>query len=129
LKFDPDAAAAAGSGIYGLPFKPEESKVVVIPVPRRGDHHVKAVNKISEDVNRWVYDKTASFLNDGKMPVVLGGDHSVPFGAIRAVDLSQRDHPSSDRQTRAGRDRRAGPLRSRAWRDRMGRQRRRAVAV
>ena len=33
MKFDPDAAAAAGSGIYGLPFKPEESKVVVIPVP------------------------------------------------------------------------------------------------
>ena len=31
--FDPDAAAGAGSGIYGLPFTPEESRVVIIPVP------------------------------------------------------------------------------------------------
>ncbi|HEY0593285.1 MAG TPA: arginase family protein, partial [Thermoanaerobaculia bacterium] len=31
--FDPDAAAPADSGIYGLPFTPDESKVVVIPVP------------------------------------------------------------------------------------------------
>jgi agmatinase len=141
LKFDPDAATAAGSGIYGLPFKPDESRVVVIPVPyeattsygggtsrgpaavleaskqvdlfdhetgrpyeagiamldiprtivrwnakakKLGRKNVKAVNKISESVNRWVYDKTAALLNDGRMPVVLGGDHSVPFGAIRA---------------------------------------------
>ena len=31
--FDPDAAAGAGSGIYGLPFTPEESRVVILPVP------------------------------------------------------------------------------------------------
>src|SRR5206468_2343491 len=31
--FDPDAAALSGSGIYGLPFTPEESRVVIIPVP------------------------------------------------------------------------------------------------
>ena len=31
--FDPDAAAGAGSGIYGLPFTPEESRVVIVPVP------------------------------------------------------------------------------------------------
>jgi len=141
LKFDPDAAAAKNSGIYGLPFAPDESKVVIIPVPyeattsygggtSRGpaavfeaskqvdlfDHetgrpyeagiamldiprtivrwnakakkigrkNVRAVNKISDSVNRWVYEKTAELLDDGRMPVVLGGDHSVPFGAIRA---------------------------------------------
>src|ERR1041385_4867634 len=33
MSFDPDAAAPSGSGIYGLPFTPEESHVVVIPVP------------------------------------------------------------------------------------------------
>src|SRR3954463_5660634 len=32
-RFDPDAAAVEGSGIYGLPFTPEESKVVIVPVP------------------------------------------------------------------------------------------------
>ena len=31
--FDPDAAAPAESGMYGLPFAPEDSKVVVVPVP------------------------------------------------------------------------------------------------
>ncbi len=67
----------------------------MLPVSRRvvkwnadakklGRTKVKAVNKISEQVNGWVYDTTRSLLDDGKMPVVLGGDHSVPFGAHRA---------------------------------------------
>src|SRR5436305_7497114 len=42
------------------------------------------VNAISEEVNDWVYEQTRALLVAGKMPVVLGGDHSVPFGAIRA---------------------------------------------
>src|SRR5262249_39665514 len=33
MTFDPNAAAAADSGIYGLPFTPEEAHVVLIPVP------------------------------------------------------------------------------------------------
>jgi len=141
LKFDPDAAASEHSGIYGLPFKPAEAKVVIIPVPfeattsygggtSRGpqavleaskqvdlfDHETgrpyeagiamldiprkivawnakakklgrkkaRTVNEISESVNDWVYEKTSALLDDGRMPVVLGGDHSVPFGAMRA---------------------------------------------
>src|SRR5215212_3161248 len=31
--FDPDAAAAEGSGVYGLPFTPDEARVVIVPVP------------------------------------------------------------------------------------------------
>src|SRR5438132_11914684 len=31
--FDPDAAAPKKSGIYGLPFTPDEARVVIIPVP------------------------------------------------------------------------------------------------
>ncbi|MGH9419567.1 MAG: agmatinase family protein, partial [Thermoanaerobaculia bacterium] len=42
------------------------------------------VNKISEAVNEWVYEQTRALLIAGKMPVVLGGDHSVPFGAMLA---------------------------------------------
>ncbi len=153
--FDPDAAASAGSGIYGLPFNPEESKVIVVPVPfeattsygggtARGPEAVleasrqvdlfdrdtgrpyaagitmlrpskkierwnaearrlartvirkggavdkssraatEKVNRYCERLNEWVYQTTFSFLEEGKMPVILGGDHSVPFGAIRA---------------------------------------------
>jgi agmatinase len=33
MPFDPNAAAPPGSGIYGLPFTPDEAKVVLIPVP------------------------------------------------------------------------------------------------
>jgi agmatinase len=153
--FDPDAAAPAGSGIYGLPFTPDEAKVVVMPVPYEAttsygggtskgpaavfeaskqvdlhDHETGRpyaagiamlpiprkiagwnrdakeraaaviekggvvdkktrnaaayVNGISDQVNEWVYEKTRALLDAGKMPVTLGGDHSVPYGAIRA---------------------------------------------
>ncbi len=141
MKFDPDAAAGKNSGIYGLPFAPQEARVIIIPVPyeattsygggtssgpaavlaaskqvdlfdhetgrpyeagiamlgiprqivswnakakKLGRKHVSAVNKISDAVNDWVYDQTKTLLRQNKMPVVLGGDHSVPFGAIRA---------------------------------------------
>lgn len=157
--FDPDAAAGAASGIYGLPFTPDEAHVIVIPVPyeattsygggtsggplavfeasrqvdlfdrdtgrpyERGiamldlpkkvvrwnrearkiaapvieqggvvDRATKKsageVNAISSKVNDWVYEQTSALLDAGRMPVVLGGDHSVPFGSIRAY--SQR---------------------------------------
>ena len=42
------------------------------------------VNEYSEKMNAWVYTRTRSLLDQGKMPVVIGGDHSVPFGAMRA---------------------------------------------
>ena len=139
--FDPDAAATEGSGIYGLPFTPEEARVVLIPVPyeattsygggtsrgpqavldaskqvdlydhetgrpyeagiamlpiprkivswnaeakKLGRKRVAAVNKISDQVNDWVYEQTSTLLAHGKMAVVIGGDHSVPFGSMRA---------------------------------------------
>jgi agmatinase len=153
--FDPDAAAPAESGIYGLPFAVEDSKVIVVPVPFEAttsygggtsngpaavfeaskqvdlfdqetgrpyaagiamlgipkkilrwnaegkklaapviakggvvDRSTRAaaekVNAISERVNDWVYDQTAALLDAGKLPVILGGDHAVPFGSIRA---------------------------------------------
>ncbi|MGZ5446129.1 MAG: agmatinase family protein [Thermoanaerobaculia bacterium] len=153
--FDPDAAAGADSGIYGLPFAPEDSKVVIVPVPfeattsygggtssgpravfeasrqvdlfdqetgrpyaagiamldvpetilgwnaeakkiaaaviEKGgvvDDTTRAaaqqVNAYGERVNAWVHEQTASLLEQGRIAVILGGDHSVPFGAIRA---------------------------------------------
>jgi len=137
--FDPDAAAGEGSGIYGLPFTPDEAKVVIVPVPfeattsygggtsggplavleaskqvdlfdRETGHPYKQgiamlevpkkivqwnakatksrskarVNELGDKMNEWVYEQTAALLDAGKMAVTLGGDHSVPFGAIRA---------------------------------------------
>ena len=153
--FDPDAPGGAESGIYGLPFAPADSKVVIVPVPFEAttsygggtskgpqavfeaskqvdlfDHETgrpfesgiamlpiprnvaswnakakklakpvikaggvvdtktqkaaSAVNEIGSRVNDWVYEKTYDLIARGKLVAVLGGDHSVPFGAIQA---------------------------------------------
>ena len=153
--FDPDGPAPAKSGIYGLPFAPEDSRVVIVPVPfeattsygggtskgpeavleaskqvdlfdqetgrpyaagiamldmpkkirnwndaakkiasvviekggvvdRATRNAAAKVNEYGEKVNEWVYGQTTALLDEGKMAVVLGGDHSVPFGAIQA---------------------------------------------
>ncbi len=43
------------------------------------------VNAIGAEVNRIVYVETSAALEAKKLPVVLGGDHSVPFGALQAA--------------------------------------------
>ncbi|HAZ12134.1 MAG TPA: hypothetical protein DCY86_05050 [Bdellovibrionales bacterium] len=42
------------------------------------------VNRASEEVNAWVYAESVKLLAKNKMPVIVGGDHSSPLGAIRA---------------------------------------------
>ncbi|MCC6676847.1 MAG: agmatinase family protein [Phycisphaerales bacterium] len=158
MSFDADAAAAPGSGIFGLPFTREQARVVLLPVafdattsyrPGTADgpgavrrasmqvdlydrafgrvyeqgiymeeedpavrqlskdaaeaarpvietggaepdnlRHEKAltiVAKACERLNEFVYDHTRGVLEDGKIPGLVGGEHSVPFGAIRAI--------------------------------------------
>jgi len=155
MAFDPDAAAAEGSGIYGLPHTPAEARVVIVPVPfeattsygggtadgpraifeaskqvdlfdretgrpydagiamldedprvvqwnaeakriaqaviARGGvvneetrRAAEEVNGYGERLNEWVYAQVSALLDGGKIAAILGGDHSVPFGAIRA---------------------------------------------
>lgn len=43
------------------------------------------VNKRGDDLNHLVYEAARAELSAGRIPVVVGGDHSVPFGAIQAV--------------------------------------------
>jgi agmatinase len=43
------------------------------------------VNAIGDEVNRIVYVETSAALEAQKLPAVLGGDHSISFGAIQAV--------------------------------------------
>jgi agmatinase len=148
--FDPAAAAASGSGIFGLPYSVGEAKVVVVPVPfaattsygggaERGPRAILAaskqvdlfdvetgrpyeakiamlpipediarlhaearplaeraiaaggaaealrVNAASEAVNERVYATVKGELERGKLVAVIGGDHSAPYGAIRAL--------------------------------------------
>lgn len=154
--FDPNAASPKDSGIFGLPYTPTESKLVLIPVPweattsygggtslgpqailqasRQVDlfdidlgnffragismldeasdlikwnqiakqaaqivitaddatpaHEIAnakvTVNQYSEQVNQFVYEQTKYWLAQDKIVGVVGGDHSVPLGTIRA---------------------------------------------
>ncbi len=156
--FDPNAAAAEGSGVFGLPFTEEESALVFVPVPWEattsygggtsegpaaileasrqvdlfdldverpyapglfqaealpeiaalnvaakaaaqriiavggdlGDapelHAALAfVNDAGARLNELVRGETRRLLAAGKLVGVIGGDHSVPFGALQAV--------------------------------------------
>ncbi len=155
--FDPNAASTPGSGVFGLLTTPEESQVILVPVPfdattsyRRGtaggpeaileasrqvdvfdllagrvyqqgiamldldpallawneaaraaaDPVIEAggvfpdrpdlqeaaarVNALSEQMNATVYETVRRWLAAGRLVGVVGGDHSVPFGAIQA---------------------------------------------
>lgn len=153
--FDPDAAAQPGSGIFGLPFTREQSRIVIIPVPFDAttsygggtsagpaaifnasaqvdlhDHQfgavyqhgifmepisrsiaatskrarklakpiierggatprdkagVRKVNDAGFEVAEFAYDRARAALDEGRIPGLLGGDHSTPFGAIWAA--------------------------------------------
>ncbi len=156
VPFDP-SSAAHGEGIFGLPFSPEQARVVLIPVPweatvsygagtangpaailaasrqvdlldretgrpyeagiamlpipaevRAWSDEARrfalpvieaggagadpvlqkaqaAVNVLSERMNAWVYAQTQHYIGAAKLVGVVGGDHSTPFGAIRAL--------------------------------------------
>ena len=45
---------------------------------------IALVNDAGLAINRELHERTSAVLKDGKLPVVIGGDHSVPFGAISA---------------------------------------------
>ena len=46
--------------------------------------NIESVNLSSDELNRWVYQRTKDLLKLKKKPVLIGGDHSTPFGAIKA---------------------------------------------
>ncbi|OFX61055.1 MAG: agmatinase [Bacteroidetes bacterium GWA2_30_7] len=46
---------------------------------------LEKVNKGSNELNDWVYSESKKVLNSGKIISIIGGDHSVPFGLIKAL--------------------------------------------
>ena len=158
-RFDPNAAAQPGRGVFGLPDSEATAAVVLVPVPfaatvsygegaetgpdaiftasrqvdlydlqfgrsyergiylqapdpallqrhlavrplvarcialggaRPGDPAVAAVDAAGAFVNDTVEAATTRLLGLGKIPGILGGDHSVPFGAIAACARAWR---------------------------------------
>lgn len=56
--------------------------------PGTGGQHtaaIAAVDALGERMNAWVYEQSRRLIAAGKLVGVLGGDHSVPYGAIRAA--------------------------------------------
>lgn len=157
MSFNPDAPGNP-EHLFGLPFTPENARVVLLPVPwqattsyRRGTRHgpraileaslqvdlhdlevgeawregyamlpeadlvrlwdeaaegdalaviaaggdeagdpvtagaLERVNALSAQVNDYVYAEVSRLLDTGHLPGVVGGDHSVPFGAMVAA--------------------------------------------
>ncbi len=41
--------------------------------------------KEAANLNKWVYEQTANLLRQDKLVVLLGGDHSVPLGYMKAI--------------------------------------------
>ncbi len=43
------------------------------------------INRECESANKWVFDKTGKLLDNGKLVGIIGGEHSVPLGYLKAL--------------------------------------------
>ena len=46
---------------------------------------LERINNACAHIHDWVSEQAAQIIQDGKIPVLLGGDHSTPFGLIRTL--------------------------------------------
>lgn len=46
---------------------------------------LKEINEGSSNMNNWVYEQTSNLLKEDKLVAILGGDHSVPLGYLKAI--------------------------------------------
>jgi len=46
---------------------------------------LKEINEGTHFLNNWVYEQTIELLNNNKLVVLLGGDHSAPLGYMKAI--------------------------------------------
>jgi agmatinase len=70
----------------------EEASALAAPIIQAGAAQtteqraaVERVNAIGAELNLWLEKKTGALLDAAKIPAIIGGDHSVPFGAIQAA--------------------------------------------
>lgn len=53
--------------------------------PKESEPYIDKVNAGSRQVNEKVYSRALAVLKAGKIPGLIGGDHSAPYGAIHAI--------------------------------------------
>ncbi len=104
--YDLDVEKPYAAGIHMLPepevvvAKNAEAKRLARPVIEAGgagddpslQENVRRVNALSREIDAWVERETKRLLAAGKIVGVVGGDHSVPLGAIAA--LAERAQPN-----------------------------------
>lgn len=67
------------------------AKKIVVDLEENGDlsnecqRYLEEINQASAQLDELVYMKSKELLKNGITPAILGGDHSVPFGLIRAL--------------------------------------------
>jgi agmatinase len=97
--FDVETGRPYEAGIAMLPIPDEvvgwndEARRLAEPIIANGGagedpallRDLATVNALGARLNGWVRAQTTEVLAQGKTPVVLGGDHSSPFGAFQAV--------------------------------------------
>lgn len=97
--FDTELGRIYESGIAMLPISEDvnawnrEARDAAIPVIQAGgaggdkalERAAQRVGELSSTLNAWVREQVESWLAAGKTVGVVGGDHSVPFGAIEAI--------------------------------------------
>ncbi|MDR0421206.1 MAG: agmatinase family protein [Prevotellaceae bacterium] len=49
-------------------------------------HKLNLINKGSEKLNSWVYERSKKYYEEGKIVGIVGGEHSVPFGLIKLLN-------------------------------------------
>jgi len=107
--FDPNVQDGWKSGFY---MKPIDKKVLLksdylrkeaelyIDYISKGDDvqankfmckSLKEINEGSNFLNQWVYEQTKALLDDGKLVGLIGGDHSTPFGFLKAIGEKYED--------------------------------------
>lgn len=52
---------------------------------------ISAVNKSSDELNDYVYNESKKYLSKNKIVAVVGGEHSVPFGLIKALSEEHKN--------------------------------------
>ena len=82
----PESAAVLG---WNRQAKPAARKVIESVGKKKKDLAVekalRTVNGLGDKLNDWVHRETKSILGEGKIPGIVGGDHSVPLGAYKAA--------------------------------------------
>ena len=70
----------------------EEAEKVIIHLESGGTPEeeyarkkLRKINEASQHLNEWLYEESRRWMKAGKLVGVVGGDHSVPLGHIRAV--------------------------------------------